>query len=125
MRVVLGGERDRSICDADGDTLIAAARAQLRRVMSIGARPVFTGLARYPLGLPQYRVGHEARIVEMDRALQRLPGLYVIGNAFRGRDGLHAPGKLKPVPVLHRAAPVFGGVTSKKDDTNFGGVSDS
>jgi oxygen-dependent protoporphyrinogen oxidase len=84
MRVVLGGERDRSIFDADSDTLVASARAQLRRVMGIGARPVFSGVARFPMGLPQYRVGHERRIADMDRALMRLPGLYVIGNAFRG-----------------------------------------
>jgi oxygen-dependent protoporphyrinogen oxidase len=84
MRVVLGGERDRAMCDADADTLIATARAQLRRVMGIGARPVFSGVARFPLGLPQYRVGHEQRIAEMDRALTRLPGLFVNGNAFRG-----------------------------------------
>jgi len=89
MRVVLGGERDPEICAADADTLIAAARAQLRRVMGIGARPVFSGVARFPLGLPQYRVGHDQRVADMDRALVRLPGLFVIGNAFRG-IGLNA-----------------------------------
>jgi oxygen-dependent protoporphyrinogen oxidase len=89
MRVVLGGERDRAICTADSDTLIASARAQLRRVMGIGARPVFSEVARFPLGLPQYRVGHDQRVADMDRALLRLPGLFVIGNAFRG-IGLNA-----------------------------------
>ena len=89
MRVVLGGERDRAICDADSETLTACARAQLRRVMGIAARPVFSAVARYPLGLPQYRIGHDQRVVEMDRALGRLPGLHVIGNAFRG-IGLNA-----------------------------------
>ncbi|MGB0590752.1 MAG: protoporphyrinogen oxidase [Myxococcota bacterium] len=84
MRVVLGGERDRSICDSDTDSLMAAARAQLNRVMGIAAKPMFGSAARYPLGLPQYRVGHDERIEEMDRALARLPGLHVIGNAFRG-----------------------------------------
>ena len=84
MRVVLGGERDRTICDSDTDSLMAAARAQLHRVIGIAAKPVYSGVARYPLGLPQYRVGHDERIEEMDRALARLPGLHVIGNAFRG-----------------------------------------
>jgi oxygen-dependent protoporphyrinogen oxidase len=84
MRVVLGGERDRSICDSDTDSLMAAARAQLHRVMGIAARPMYSSVARYPLGLPQYRVGHDERVEEMDRSLARLPGLYVIGNAFRG-----------------------------------------
>ena len=63
---------------------MAAARAQLHRVIGIAAKPVYSGVARYPLGLPQYRVGHDERIEEMDRALARLPGLHVIGNAFRG-----------------------------------------
>jgi len=84
MRVVLGGERDPSICASDTDSLMAVARAQLHRVMGIAAKPVYSSVARYSLGLPQYRVGHDERIDEMDRALARLPGLHVIGNAFRG-----------------------------------------
>jgi oxygen-dependent protoporphyrinogen oxidase len=84
MRIIVGGERDRMICDSDEKTLIDCAHAHLRRSMGIEAPPMFAKVARHPVGLPQYRVGHGQRVARIDAALRALPGLHIIGNAFRG-----------------------------------------
>jgi oxygen-dependent protoporphyrinogen oxidase len=39
---------------------------------------------RHPVGIPQYTVGHLARLARIDAALATLPGLFVAGNSYRG-----------------------------------------
>lgn len=41
-------------------------------------------LIRYPQAIPQYRPGHLARLKQIDMALTSLPGLHLLGNAYRG-----------------------------------------
>jgi oxygen-dependent protoporphyrinogen oxidase len=39
---------------------------------------------RYALGIPQYNLGHEARVVRTDACRRGFPGLFLAGNAYRG-----------------------------------------
>jgi oxygen-dependent protoporphyrinogen oxidase len=39
---------------------------------------------RWVRATAQYEVGHAARVVGVEQALERTPGLYVTGSAFRG-----------------------------------------
>ncbi len=116
LRVVLGGGRHPEVVDEDEEGILARARAHLHRVLGIRGAPVFEAVARHPTGLPQYEVGHPARVDRAEAALHQLPGLYITGNAFRGigvnnctrdahavagrvvRDLMRA-GRLGPVPV--------------------------
>jgi protoporphyrinogen/coproporphyrinogen III oxidase len=41
-------------------------------------------LIRYPQAIPQYRPGHLGRLKQIDAALESIPGLHVLGNAYRG-----------------------------------------
>ena len=52
---------------------------------------------RWGGGLPQYLVGHQARVDAIRAAVSEVPGLAIAGAAFRGvgvpaciRDALHA-----------------------------------
>ena len=45
---------------------------------------MFTDVERYPGSLPQYPVGHLARLDALERALEEHPGLFITGNALRG-----------------------------------------
>jgi oxygen-dependent protoporphyrinogen oxidase len=39
---------------------------------------------RHPKGIPQYVLGHPARLAGLDAELARHPGLQLAGNAYRG-----------------------------------------
>jgi oxygen-dependent protoporphyrinogen oxidase len=50
----------------------------------VTAPPSFTEVIRWPRGIPQYNVGHLARVSALDAALRRWPGLHLTGNAYKG-----------------------------------------
>jgi oxygen-dependent protoporphyrinogen oxidase len=84
IRCFLGGALDATMVEHDDETLIARARDELRASLGITAAPVLTRLARHPLAMPQYRVGHLARVETIEQRLRALPGLFLAGGAYRG-----------------------------------------
>ena len=58
---------------------------ELREMLDIQARPVFTKVARWANAIPQYDVGHLTRIAKIDDIAERYKGLHLIGN---WRDGI-------------------------------------
>ena len=50
----------------------------------IRAEPRLSRLVRHPRGIPQYTVGHAARVAAATAAEQAWPGLFLTGNALRG-----------------------------------------
>jgi oxygen-dependent protoporphyrinogen oxidase len=84
IRAFLGGALDAAALDRDDETLIARAREELRASLGITAAPVLTRLARHPASMPQYRVGHLARVETIERRLAAMPGVFLAGGAYRG-----------------------------------------
>lgn len=78
--------------------IVAIAREQLNGFLGLLPETAdVTLVGRWPRSLPQYEVGHVARIAQFDRCIAGLPGLSVIGNALHGvglpdliRDATHA-----------------------------------
>jgi len=46
--------------------------------------PIFSVVRRWPRSLPQYRVGHLERMAELEALVDEQPGLWLLGNAYRG-----------------------------------------
>jgi oxygen-dependent protoporphyrinogen oxidase len=84
IRGFLGGALDAAILDEDDAALVARARGDLRAALGITGEPVLTRLHRWPASMPQYRVGHLARVETIERALRALPGVRLAGAAYRG-----------------------------------------
>jgi oxygen-dependent protoporphyrinogen oxidase len=84
LRCFLGGALNAGVLAEDDAVLIAHARADLREALGVTAEPVLTRLARWPASMPQYRVGHLARVETIERRLSALPGLALAGSAYRG-----------------------------------------
>ncbi|MFD3568852.1 protoporphyrinogen oxidase [Streptomyces sp. NPDC058667] len=100
--------------DAD---LVAASLKDLAAATGLAARPVATTVTRWPGGLPQYPVGHLARVVRVREAVAALPGLRVAGAAY---DGVGIPAC---VASAHRAADEIADeiiATSKRTDPGAG-----
>ena len=68
----------------DDDTLIALARHELRRGMGIETAPALARVVRWPAALPQYTIGHLARLGRIAARLATHPGVAIAGNTDRG-----------------------------------------
>jgi oxygen-dependent protoporphyrinogen oxidase len=84
LRGFLGGVLNAGMLAEDDGALIARARTELREALGVTAEPVLTRLHRWPAAMPQYRVGHLARVETIERAAAALPGLALAGGAYRG-----------------------------------------
>ncbi|MBY0375860.1 MAG: protoporphyrinogen oxidase [Bryobacteraceae bacterium] len=81
IRCFAGGEAKLALSDSE---IVAAARADLERIIGLRATPIFTQITRWPRSMAQYRVGHAQRMAElMDRA-RSIPQLSLAGNAYQG-----------------------------------------
>jgi oxygen-dependent protoporphyrinogen oxidase len=84
IRAMVGRDGDQAWNAMDDDTLIRAVRAELAAAMGLDAEPVAVHVRRMPAAMPQYTVGHAARLVAVDTALRSLPGLHLTGAGYRG-----------------------------------------
>jgi protoporphyrinogen/coproporphyrinogen III oxidase len=93
LRALQGGTFEPRLVEETDDALAARAVADLRRVAGLRAEPDFVAVWRHPAAIPQYDLGHGARVRALDDELRRLPGLHVIGQATSGvglNDGIAA-----------------------------------
>ena len=81
---MLGGARDPGAVDASDAELIDEAAAALRALAGVAAPPRFALVIRHPRAIPQYVLGHAARLAAIDARLGTLPGLVLAGNSYRG-----------------------------------------
>jgi oxygen-dependent protoporphyrinogen oxidase len=84
LRVFAGGALNESVLERDDAALVETARAQVGELLGARGEPLFARVARYPKAMPQYHVGHLARVEAIEAALARHPGLAVAGGAYRG-----------------------------------------
>jgi oxygen-dependent protoporphyrinogen oxidase len=81
----LGGSLDPGIADLGDEELARIAHADLSRIMNIGnAKPHVVAGFRWSEGIPQYTVGHQERLERIKTAVDRIPGLSLVGNYFAG-----------------------------------------
>ena len=84
LRIFIGGSLAEDLAEMDEDSLVTLALNELRAIMGISATPLLTKVYRWHKGVPQYDLGYEVRIGEIERRLQMLSGLHIAGAAYRG-----------------------------------------
>jgi oxygen-dependent protoporphyrinogen oxidase len=84
LRAFAGGALQPDIFALDESVLVARVEADLRELLGITAKPLFTEVAKWERSMPQYEVGHLDRINEIENETRRVPGLALAGNAYRG-----------------------------------------
>lgn len=97
FRILYGGAKAPALATAGSEALLALARRELAAVVGAEGEPVWTAHFEHRRGIPQYQVGHAARLARIDALLERWPGLTLAGNSYRGpgladtlRSGLRA-----------------------------------
>jgi oxygen-dependent protoporphyrinogen oxidase len=84
IRCFLGGALNAEVLREDDAALVARARRELAEALGVAAEPRLVRVSRWPASMPQYRVGHLARVDAIERRAAALPGLYLAGAAYRG-----------------------------------------
>ena len=84
LRVFMGGALQAGALDVDDDDLQVTARAQLAELLGARGEPALTRVVRHPRSMPQYQVGHLARVEAIELGLRRHPGLALAGAGYRG-----------------------------------------
>ncbi len=84
LRSMVGGARTPELALLPDEQLINRVRRDLQDILGISTEPDFIRIFRHKKAIPQYEIGHAARLEAIDEHLQRYPGLVLTGNAFKG-----------------------------------------
>jgi oxygen-dependent protoporphyrinogen oxidase len=84
FRTMVGGARTPQLAELPDDQLLDRVRVDLKDITGLAVEPEFARIFRHEKAIPQYVVGHAARLEAIDRVLEKHPGLVLTGNAFRG-----------------------------------------
>lgn len=103
-RASIGRHRETAVLQRTDEELVSLALGDLRALIGLHARPVDAHVQRWGGGLPQYSVGHLARVRRIREAVARSPGLAVCGATY---DGVGIPACI--ASARRAAAQVLGG----------------
>lgn len=84
LRAFAGGALQPEIFALDESEMAARIEADLRELLGITGKPLFTEVAKWERSMPQYEVGHLDRVNEIENEARRIPGLALAGNSYRG-----------------------------------------
>jgi oxygen-dependent protoporphyrinogen oxidase len=84
LRSMIGGARTPELALLPDEQLISRVRSDLQDILGLRAEPDFIRIFRHTRAIPQYLVGHAARLQTIEGKLQQHPGLVLTGNAFKG-----------------------------------------
>jgi oxygen-dependent protoporphyrinogen oxidase len=84
LRAFVGGSLQPELFSDDDQTMEKYVRDELAALLGVTAQPQFTRIWRHPNSMPQYHVGHEARVSRIETALQQFPTLALAGSAYHG-----------------------------------------
>jgi len=79
----IGGRQDPEAMNMTNAELVRQVTRDLGDLLGIEGEPVWQRVSRWPRAIPQYELGHLARIERLDQALDRYPQLSLVGN-WRG-----------------------------------------
>jgi protoporphyrinogen/coproporphyrinogen III oxidase len=84
VRAFIGGALQNGMMNLSDAEMIAAARDEFANLLGVTAEPLLTCVRRWPDSMPQYAVGHLARVAEIERVAGGIPGLALAGAYLRG-----------------------------------------
>jgi protoporphyrinogen/coproporphyrinogen III oxidase len=84
LRAFFGGHSAETLATADDATIAQTALTQLQKILGPLPQPAITTIRRLPRSLPQYEVGHQTRIAQLESLIATLGNLTLLGNAYRG-----------------------------------------
>ena len=84
LRAFVGGALQQEQALWSDAMLQEAVGEDLRQLLGLTGKPELSHVSRHPSAMPQYHVGHLARVERLEAAACRWPGLALAGNAYHG-----------------------------------------
>ncbi len=84
IRCFVGGSKNAELVSLGDAEMLGMVLEELKDIMGIDAEPILSRVFRWFNSMPQYTVGHEERVAEIEALAARHPGLYVTGSAYHG-----------------------------------------
>lgn len=80
----VGGATNPAALYQSSESLVSQVHRELVPLLGIRKEPVFSNVTVWPRAIPQYTLGHTARIAALNTLRARFPGLYFSGNYLNG-----------------------------------------
>jgi len=84
LRCFFAGANAEAVWPFSDDELVGLVRGELEKILGLRAAPLFARVYRWKSAMAQYGVGHLDRLDRVERLRQKLPGLALAGNGYRG-----------------------------------------
>ena len=84
IRCYLGGRGREHFLDDNDNQLVDLVRKELQDIVGVTSPPRYTEVHRWVRGMPQYVVGHQARVAKIQERLLPWPNLYISGAGLYG-----------------------------------------
>lgn len=85
IRAYVGKAGDQAIVEQPDHEIIAAVLEDLNKIMKIDQKPDFTVVSRWKEAMPQYNVGHQEQLQEIEKKiLSSYPGMFLAGASYAG-----------------------------------------
>jgi oxygen-dependent protoporphyrinogen oxidase len=86
LRGFVGGPHNQEIIKRSDEDLVQTVLAEFRDILGLNpfAKPLFSRVFRWHLGMPQYTLGHLERVELIDNRCAQIPGLALAGGSYRG-----------------------------------------
>jgi len=80
----MGGATNAAAMQKSVEELAAQVHREITPLVGIRNEPVFSHVTIWPRALPQYNLGHLARLAAVEQLRSKFPGLYFAGNFLNG-----------------------------------------
>lgn len=84
LTVFIGGARNPQAARLEDAELVSTVHSELQSALGIASEPRVVGITRYERAIPQYNLGHRARVQKIESLIEEISGLRLIGNYLHG-----------------------------------------
>ena len=84
LTIFIGGARNPDAAHFHDEKLIAKIHAELQKILAIHDEPQVVSITRWGRAIPQYNLGHDARVARVEELANKITGLHIIGNYLHG-----------------------------------------
>jgi protoporphyrinogen/coproporphyrinogen III oxidase len=80
----VGGATNPAAAQKTANELVALTHREITPILSIRNQPLFSNVTIWPRAIPQYNLGHTARLTALEKLRSQFPGLHFAGNYLNG-----------------------------------------